>query len=142
MTVTGLPVGVAGPRIRSGCRSRSGKSLVDKVREEEKGQHLDPVREVVEWQLPRASVERELLEEIAGSLARAVQKVDVAIAKVEALAALADRSAADLDAFEGARRAALAARRDLSIHREALHLPHDPRFESRYPIPPSRRFAR
>ena len=115
------------------------KSLVDKVREEEKGQHLDPVREVVEWQLPRASVERELLEEIAGSLSRAVQKVDAAIARVGALAALADRSAADLDAFEAARRVALSARRDLSIHREALHLPHDPRFESRYPIPPSRR---
>jgi len=115
------------------------KSLVDKVREEEKGQHLDPVREVVEWQLPRASVEKELLEEIAGSLARAVQKVDVAITRAETLAPLAERSAADLEAFEDARRAALTARRDLSIHREALHLPRDPSFESRYPVPASKR---
>lgn len=110
------------------------KSLVDKVREEEKGQHLDPVREVVEWRLPRASVERELLEEIASSLGRAVAKVDAAIARVEALV-----GSPDVEAFERARREALSARRDLQIHREALHLPRDPQFEARYPIPPSRR---
>lgn len=115
------------------------KSLVDKVREEERGAHLDPVREVVEWRMPRASVEKELLEEIAGSLGRAVTKVDAAIARATELALLADRSERDLARFEEARRAALAARRDLQIHREALHLPRDPLFESRYPIPGPRR---
>lgn len=47
------------------------KSLVDRVRDEEQEKHLDPVRRQIEWRMPRPSVEREMLEEIAGALGRA-----------------------------------------------------------------------
>jgi hypothetical protein len=110
------------------------KSLVDRVREEEHREHLDPVRDRVEWRMPRPSVERELLEEMAGALCRAEQRV------LDAIDALADLDPdADLERFERARAHALRVRRDLVIHREALHFPRDPELETHYPIPASRR---
>lgn len=109
------------------------KALVDRVRDEERAEHLDPVRREVEWRNPRATVERELLEEIAGSLARAEQRVEEAIEKVRALA-----DDPDARAYEDARRDAIRRKRDLAIHREALRFPRDPDFDRRYPIPPRR----
>lgn len=108
------------------------KQLVDAVRDEQR-EHLDPVRHEVEWRMPRPSVERELLEEMAGALGRAERRVQHAIARALALAAEGDD-----DAFEAARAEAIRCKRDLSIHREALRFPRDPEFDRRYPIPPPR----
>ena len=110
------------------------KALVDRLKDEERETHLDPIRREVEWRNPRATVERELLEEIAGALGRSERRVHDAIAKVHALLESDDDAA-----FEAARRDALRAKRDLSIHREALRFPRDPDFDRRYPIPPARR---
>ena len=112
------------------------KSLVDRVREEERAPHLAPVRDVVQWRDPRPSVERELLEEIAGALGRAEQRVVDAIAPLAELFARASESPGAERAYTAAREHALRVRRDLAIHREALHFPRDPDFERRYPIPP------
>lgn len=110
------------------------KELVDRLKDEERETHLDPIRREIEWRNPRATVERELLEEIAGALGRSERRVQDAITKVHAL-----MDHEDDEVFERARREAMRLKRDLSIHREALRFPRDPEFDRRYPIPPARR---
>ena len=54
------------------------------------------------------------------------------------MAEAAGDDAASVEAFNAARERALAVRRDLMIHREALRFPRDPRFAEHYPVPPIR----
>jgi hypothetical protein len=117
------------------------KELLARVGDERKDRHLDRVREHLGWDLSRPSLEKELLKEIAGSLARSEQRVADAIAALAPLAARAHESEEALAAFERARAKALRARRDLAIQREALRLPPDPELERRHPIPPRARSA-
>lgn len=117
------------------------KSLASRVREERED-HLDPVREVIECRNPYASasglagVERELLEEIASSLSRAERRLDEAIAR---LRRLSEDASTDDATWEAARAEAIRLKRDLTIHREALRFPRDPELDRRHPIPPARR---
>lgn len=112
------------------------EDLARRVEEKDRKDHLDPVRDVVSVGAGLRQVEREILEEVAGALGRAEEKVERAIEVARELAAKAVRDASLAERFEEARRAALAARRDLLIHREALRFPSDPDFERRYPVPP------
>ena len=114
------------------------QQLVDEGRE---SPYLDRLRERYDVEpLQRESVEKELLREMAGALARAEDKVDVALLELELAAERADRAGdrASIEAFNDKRAHALRVRRDLLIHRDALRFPRDPRFEQRYPIPAKR----
>ncbi|MCB9592437.1 MAG: hypothetical protein H6719_06875 [Sandaracinaceae bacterium] len=127
-------------------REPAWKSLVDQLVDDGyESPHLDRLRARYDvYQratLGRASLEVEILEEMAHALGRAEEKVDVALLELALAGRRCDRAgndAASVEAFNAARRRALAVRRDLQIHREALRFPRDPRFVETYPIPPAR----
>ncbi|HJL15854.1 MAG TPA: hypothetical protein RMH99_09370 [Sandaracinaceae bacterium LLY-WYZ-13_1] len=117
------------------------KSLVRQLVDEgRRSPHLERLRARYDVGPSRESIERELVQEMAGALCRAEDKVDRALLELELLAercdARGDRESAE--AFNAKRRHALRVRRDLLIHRDALRFPRDPRFEQRYPVPPPR----
>lgn len=117
------------------------KSLVEQLVDEgHESPYLDRLRERYDVHAPRESIEREVLREMASALARAEDKVNVALLTLELLGKRCDERGdrASVDAFNAQRERAIAVRRDLQIHREALRFPRDPRFEARYPIPPKR----
>lgn len=114
------------------------QQLVDEGR---KSVYLERLRARYDVRLPNETIEKELMREMAGALARAEDKVNLALLKLELLAERCDERGdrASVEAFNAQRRHALKVRRDLLIHRDALRFPRDPRFEQRYPIPPPRR---
>lgn len=117
------------------------KSLVEQLVDEgRQSPYLERLRVRYDVRLPNETIEKELMREMAGALARAEDKVNVALLELELLAercdARGDRASAQ--AFNEKRRHALKVRRDLLIHRDALRFPRDPRFEQRYPVPPAR----
>jgi hypothetical protein len=111
-----------------------------------KSQHLDRLHE----KLPAArggglrSLELEILQEMASSLARAGEKVDHALLQLEALGLKIDqaRDAATrskhVDAFNAQREVALKALWELKVHREAIGLRQHQALTAMYPIPPKR----
>lgn len=118
------------------------KSLVDQLIDEgHESEYLDRLRSRYDVGAQRESLEREILQEMASALARAEDKVNVALLWLEVLGKRCDEApdAKNVEAFNAQREVALKVRRDLAIHREALRFPRDPRFDSRYPIPPRRR---
>ena len=122
------------------------KSLVDQLEDEGyQSPYLDRLRERYDRYrrvLERPSVEQEILEEMAHALGRAEEKVNHALLELELAGRRCDAAGDDapsVEAFNAARERALAVRRDLMIHREALRFPRDPRFAENYPIPPARR---
>ena len=118
------------------------RSLVQQLIDEgKKSPYLDRLRERYDVRLPGETIEREILREMAGALARAEDRVNFALLELELLEEqLAQRphDARLVEAFNAKREQALSVRRDLMIHRESLRFPRDPRFEERYPIPPPR----
>ena len=87
------------------------------------------------------SLEREILSEMAYSLGKAEDKVNHALLELELAGRECDARGDDeasVARFNERREHALRVRRDLLIHREALRFPRDPRFATRYPIPPKR----
>ena len=118
------------------------KSLVEQLVDEgRQSPYLDRLRDRYDVDpLQRQSVERELLEEMAGALGRAEDKVNLALLELELAAEQADRRGdrASVEAYNAKRAHALRVRRDLLIHRDALRFPRDPRFSERYPIGPAR----
>lgn len=117
------------------------KALVEQLLAEgHQSPYLERLRERYDVHAPRESIEREVLREMASALARAEDKVNVALLELELCAARCDEepSRANIDAFNAKREHAIKVRRELLIHRDALRFPRDPRFEARYPIPPKR----
>ena len=104
------------------------EELTEELRAEERRVDLDPARVRVDPRQALAEVQRELLEEMAGALGRTERRVKETIA---ALAQLPRGS----QAWHAQRQRALALRRDLAIHREALRFPHDPSFYEEHRIP-------
>lgn len=104
------------------------EELADELRAEERRIDLDPARARVDPRQALSEVQRELLEEMAGALGRAEQRVKEAIATLARL----ERGTA---AWRAQRERALTLRRDLAIHREALRFPPDPRFYEEHRIP-------
>jgi len=86
-------------------------------------------------------LEREIMREIAAALGRSAEKVEAALARLEAgrcaIDAATDEDARQraVDAFEDLRAAALRARHDLLIHREAVGFRRNGMLEAMYPIP-------
>lgn len=117
------------------------RSLVEQLLEEgHESPYLERLRERYDVRLPRESIEREVLREMASALGRAEDKVNLALLELELCARRCDEraDAASIAAFNAKREHALKVRRELLIHRDALRFPRDPRFEERYPIPPRR----
>lgn len=95
--------------------------------------------------LPRGSgvhaLQAEILQEMASSLARAGEKVDHALLKLELLGLEIDRAAdraASVAAFNAQREVALRAIWELKVHREALGLRQHHVIAQMYPVPPKR----
>jgi hypothetical protein len=103
------------------------EQLAEDVKDEACRDELRPVRAVVDPRQALATIQGELIEEMAGALGRAERRVKEAIAKLATLEP-------GTDAHETQRQLALRLRRDLSIHREALRFPPDPRFIEEFPI--------
>jgi hypothetical protein len=115
------------------------KALVDQLVDEEyQSVYLDRLRARVDVGQERQSMEREILEEMAHSLAKAENRVNVALLELELLDS---KRPGDVEAFKRQREVALRLRRDLLIHREALCFPPDPLFQERYPVPPKKSSA-
>jgi hypothetical protein len=104
--------------------------------------YLDRLRQRLDVAQAHESLEREILHEMACALGRAEDKLNAALLRLE-LAANALRTAAPeqrrahATAFNACRRAALAARWELVIHREAIGLRRNELLERLYPIPPA-----
>lgn len=104
------------------------QELADEIKDEPRRSDLDNVRVIVDPRQSHAALQSEIMREMAGALGRAERRVTSAI---EALHKLPYGT----EAWESQRQLALRVRRDLSIHREALRFPHDPRFNDDFPIP-------
>jgi len=117
------------------------KSLVEQLVDEGRDSvYLQRLRRRYDVRLPTRTIEQEILEEVAGALGRAEDKVNFALLELELLGEACDANptAKAVAAFNDKRGYALRVRRDLQIHREALRFPRDHRFKERYPIPPER----
>lgn len=117
------------------------KSLVEQLVDEgRESVYLERLRRRYDVTLPSQTLEQEILEEMASALARAEDKVNVALLELELLGERcdADPSPRNVEAFNAKREHALRVRRDLMLHREALRFRRDPRFYDLYPIPPAR----
>jgi hypothetical protein len=119
------------------------KSLVDQLIDQgHESEYLDRLRRSYDVRPEvRTSLEREILQEMAYALRRSEDKVNAALLALELAGKRCDASPTkkNVEAFNAQRDVALRARRDLMIHREALHFARDPRFEELYPVPPARR---
>ena len=126
------------------------KRLASDLRDDEAGDayHASLRRRLTNVEEGQRQLERELVEEMAGALGRSEAKVKQAVAELAAFEAGLDaRTAAGehvdavaLERHRALRTVALAKRRDLLIHREAIGMP--PREEllaELYPIGPPRR---
>ena len=113
------------------------QQLVDEGRE---SVYLERLRRRYDVTLPNRTIEQEILEEMAHALARAEDKVNLALLELELLEERCERDPTPehVAAFNRKREQALRVRRDLMIHREALRFRRDPRFWELYPVPPAR----
>ncbi|HEY2387444.1 MAG TPA: hypothetical protein VGK30_10815 [Candidatus Binatia bacterium] len=105
--------------------------------------HLDMVRARVDPAVAQEELEREIVREIAGALGRSAEKVERALARLES-GRHAVEAARDLDeraraiaGYKELRLAAIRARHDLLVHREAVGIRRNAALETLYPIPPS-----
>ncbi len=109
--------------------------------------HLDRLRE----RLPRAGgmsglreLEIEIAQEMASSLGRAAEKVDVALLELELLGRAVDDAptvearAERVAAFNAKRELAVRALWELRVHREAIGLRRNEELAKTYPIPKAR----
>jgi hypothetical protein len=101
---------------------------------------LERLKTVLDPEAHHRQLEAEVHQEMAFALGRTGRKLELALAALEAAtvaldnAAPADEAAA-LAVYSVARQAALDARRDLVIHREAIGIRDSRELADRYPIP-------
>lgn len=118
------------------------KSLVEQLKDREKeGPYLKRLRASLHMQTGQASLEQEILSEMAGALGRAGDKVNYALLRLE----LAEEQWSDAppaqrraraEAFNAIREEAEHAKWELRVHREALGLYRNRILDEDYPIPP------
>ncbi len=97
----------------------------------------------------QSSLEHEMLQEMASSLGRAEDRINVALLRCEVLAREIDEAEAKaprppdypalVEAFNAQREEALLRREHLLIQREAIGLRQNQQLETLYPVPPKRR---
>lgn len=106
--------------------------------------YLDRLRQRLDVEQAHATLEQEIVAEIAAALGRTAAKLDHALLRLEVagreLGRAADPAACAEAAarFETLRRDALQARHELLIHREAVGIRRNELLGTLYPIPPRR----
>ena len=106
--------------------------------------YLDRLRRRLDPEQAQASLEKEIVQEIAAALGRTAAKVDLALLRLELAgkeldsATGATERAACAARFDARRIEALRARHELLIHREAVGIRRNDILETVYPIPPRR----
>jgi hypothetical protein len=107
--------------------------------------YLDRLRVRLDVTQAHASLEAEIIQEMAAALGRAEDKLNAALLRLE-LAGVALASAPDdaarlpgVEAFNARRDEALRARWELEIQREAVGLRRNDILERLYPVPPRAR---
>jgi len=104
--------------------------------------YLDRLRARHDVAAAQEALEKEIIHEMAQALGRAGEKVDVALLRLDlagkALAAATEpgERARLTAAFNALRDAALTARHELRIHREAVGIRRNDVLDREYPIPP------
>lgn len=122
---------------------RPWQSLVRELRDAGiESPYLERLRARHDVAAAQEALEKEIIQEMALALGRAGEKVDVALLRLE-LAGKALAAAIDADerarltvAFNALRDAALTARHELRIHREAVGIRRNDVLDREYPIPP------
>jgi hypothetical protein len=122
---------------------RPWQSLVRELRDSGiESPYLDRLRARHDVAAAQEELEKEIIHEMAQALGRAGEKVDVALLRLDlagkALAAATDdgERARLAAAFNALRDAALTARHELRIHREAVGIRQNDALDREYPIPP------
>ncbi len=122
---------------------RPWQALVRELRDQGiESPYLDRLRARHDVAAAQEQLEKELIKEMAEALGRAGEKVDVALLRLDlagkALAAANDphERARLATEFNALRTAALTARHELRIHREAVGIRRNDVLDREYPIPP------
>ena len=106
--------------------------------------YLDRLRQRLDVEQAQATLEQEIVAEIAAALGRTAAKLDHALLRLELAGGDLDRATNPAERatcaarFEALRRAALQARHELLIHREAVGIRRNDMLETLYPIPARR----
>ena len=105
--------------------------------------YLDRLRRRLDPEQEQATLEREIVQEIAAALGRTAAKLDLALLRLELAgkeldAVAGTERAACAARFDALRTQALQARHELLIHREAVGIRRNDILETLYPIPPRR----
>jgi len=110
--------------------------------------YLDRLQRRLQVATGRSSLEQEMLEEMALSLGRAQDRINVALLQCEVLGRQVDEAEARrprpedyaslVEAFNAKRDEALMYREHLLIQREAIGLRQNDQLDSLYPLPPKR----
>ena len=106
--------------------------------------YLDRLRGRLDVAQAQASLEKEIIAEMASALGRAEDKLNVALLRLEiATRELAGAEPSDRDrcfaAYDARHHEATTARWEFVIHREAIGIWRNELIEQLYPIPPRRR---
>jgi hypothetical protein len=127
-------------------RQPAWKTLVTELKDSGyQSPYLDRLRQRLDVEQAHATLEREIVQEIAAALGRTAAKLDYALLRLELATreldatAGGDEAAARTAQFDALREEALRARHELLIHREAVGMRRNDLLEQLYPIPPRRR---
>lgn len=126
-------------------RGPAWKTLVGELKDRGyQSPYLDRLRQRLDVEQAHATLEQEIVQEIAAALGRTATKLDYALLRLELAerdlrAATSDDVAACAARFDALREEALRARHELLIHREAVGIRRNDVLEQLYPIPPRRR---
>jgi len=110
---------------------------------------LDRLQRRMQLATGQSSLEHEMLQEMASSLGRAEDRINVALLRCEVLGQQLDEAEARhplptdhpalVESFNAQRAEALTYREHLLIQREAIGLRQNQQLETLYPVPPKRR---
>jgi hypothetical protein len=131
--------------MRDSMRSPPWKALVTALTDSgHQSPYLDRLRQRLDVEQAHATLEREIVQEIAAALGRTASKLDHALLELELAgkdldaAVTPDERAACAARFDALRAHALRARHELLIHREAVGIRRNDVLEQLYPVPPRR----
>lgn len=124
------------------------RSMLDALRDQgRRSEYLDRLQRRLHIATGRGSLEAEILSEMAASLGRAEDKINLALLDLETLGAAldsaqggaaADDDDATVERFNQRRAEAIEAREHLLIQREAIGLRGNEQLARLYPVPPRR----
>lgn len=125
------------------------RSMLESLREQgRRSEYMDRLQRRLNVATGRSSLEAEILSEMAASLGRAEDKINLALLDLETLGAQLDAAErggalppdyeATLARFNQRREDALLAREYLLIQREAIGLRQNDQLPRIYPVPPRR----